>query len=91
MVKRVALASKLDTAAATELRKSLIEAQGEDIVLEGAEVKMIGALCVEALMSVAAVWKSAGQSVTIEDPSPEMIDDLGRLGLTPDTLLEYAA
>lgn len=91
MVKRVALASKLDTAAAPELRKSLIEMQDEDLVLDGSEVKMIGALCVETLMSVAAVWNNGGHSVTIEDASPEMIEDLGRLGLTPDTLLENAA
>jgi chemotaxis protein CheX len=91
MVKRVALAPKLDTAAVPELQKILVDAKDDDIVLDAAEVKMIGALCVELLMSAAAIWKSAGQSVTIEGASTEMIEDLGRLGLTTDTLLEYAA
>ena len=90
MVKRVALAPKLDTAAAAELRKSLVEAQDDDIVIDASAVEMIGALCVETLMSVAAVWSKAGRSVTIEDASPQMINDLGFFGLTTETLEEYA-
>ncbi len=91
MVKRVALAPKLDTAAAAELRNSLVDAQGDDIVLDGSAVEMIGALCIETLMSVAAIWSASGRSVTIEAASPQMIDDLSRLGLSTETLLEYAA
>ncbi len=90
MMKRIALAPKLETAAAAELRKSLVEAQDHDIVVDASAVEMIGALCVEILMSVAAVWSKHGRSVTIEDASPQMIDDLGILGLTTETLLEYA-
>ena len=91
MVKRVALAPKLDTAAAEELRQTLLDAKEQDIVIDGAAVEMIGALCVETLMLAAAIWKSAGHSFTIETPSPQMTENLGRMGLTPDTLLEYAA
>lgn len=90
MVKRIALAPKLDTAAAAELRKSLVEARDDDIVVDGSGVEMIGALCVETLMSVAAIWSKHGRSVTIEDASPQMIEDLGFFGLTTETLLEYA-
>ena len=90
MVKRVALAPKLDTAAAAELRNSLVAAQDDDIVIDASAVEMIGALCVETLMSVSAIWSKAGRSVTIEDPSPQMIADLGILGLTTETLMEYA-
>ena len=103
MVKRVALAPKLDTAAAADLRlrrrraaglhlrMSLADAEGDDIVLDGSAVEMIGALCVETLMSVAAIWSGAGNTVTIEGASPQMIEDLSRLGLSTETLLEYAA
>lgn len=91
MVKRVVLATKLDTSAAAGLRTSLIAARDEDVVVDGSEVEMLGALCLETLMSAAVLWKRAGLELTFENLSGQMQDDLGRYGLTPDALLEYAA
>ncbi len=91
MVKRVALAPKLDTAAAEGLRRSLLDSAKDDIVLDASAVEMIGALCLETLMSAGAIWKQAGRTITLENPSEQLTDDLGRFGLSPDTLLEYAA
>lgn len=91
MVKQVSLAPKLDTAASADLLKSLTDAQGEDVVLDAAAVEMIGGNCLEILLSAGAIWKAAGQMITLENASPQMTDDLGRFGLTPETVLEYAA
>lgn len=91
MVKRVALGRKLDTAASSALRDELLTAADSDIVLDGAEVEQLGALCLEVILSVVALWPKSGHSVSLENPSSQMVDDLGRFGLTPDTLLECAA
>jgi chemotaxis protein CheX len=90
MVKRVPLAAKLDTAASAELRETLISAGDEDIVLEAGAVEMLGGACVELLLTASVLWRKAGQAMTLENVSPQMADDLGRFGLTPETLLEFA-
>lgn len=91
MVTRVPLASKLDTAATAELRKSLVAVRDDDVVLDAAAVEMIGAACLELLMSAGALWRKADRSITLENVSPQVTEDLGRFGLTPETILEYAA
>lgn len=91
MVKRVPLPPKMDTAASGELCRKLVEARDEDVVLDATAVEMIGAQCLEVLMSAGVLWKKADRAISIENVSPQMLDDLGRFGLTPDTLLEYAA
>ena len=91
MAKRVTLPEKLDTASAPALRDELAAAQTEDVVLDAANVQQFGGLCLEILMSACAIWKRAGRTITIENATPQMTDDLGRFGLTPETLVEYAA
>ncbi len=91
MVTQVALAPKLDTAASADLRKALVAAKDDDVVLDASAVEMVGALCLELLMSAGVLWPKAGHTISIENTSPQMTDDLGRFGLTPDTLLEYAS
>jgi len=91
MAKTVSLAPKLDTAATASLREEVLAATDEDLVFDGANVEQLGGLSLELLMSVGALWKKAGKSVALENASPQMIDDLKRYGLTPDTLLEFAA
>lgn len=91
MVKKVPLPPKLGTAACADLTASLMAAQDQDLCLDASEVEMIGAACVETLMSAAVLWAKAGRSVTLEQPSINLIDDLRRFGLTPTTLLENVA
>lgn len=91
MSKRVILAPKLDTGVATALRDELMEAVDDDMVLVGSAVEHLGALCLELILTAATLCQRAGHSVTIEAPSAQMIENLGRFGLTPDLLLESAA
>ncbi|MCG6882821.1 MAG: STAS domain-containing protein [Silicimonas sp.] len=91
MAKRIALPSKLDTAAAAALRDDLIAAEGTDIVFDAGQVEQIGALCLETILSAAALWKAEGLTVTLDSPSAQLTEDLSRFGLTPATLLEHAA
>lgn len=91
MAKQVSLGSKLDTASTAALRDEILSAEGEDLILDGSQVEQIGGLTLELLISVGALWRQAGQSVTLNNPSDQLVDDLKRLGLTPDTVLEFAA
>jgi len=91
MAKQVSLAPKLDTAATASLRDELLSHVDEDLVLDGSKVEQLGGMSLELLMSVGALWRQAGKSVKLEEPSPQLLDDLNRYGLTPDTLLEFAA
>ncbi|MEM9426308.1 MAG: STAS domain-containing protein [Pseudomonadota bacterium] len=88
---KLLLAAKLDTSATTELRDALVAAQDEDVVIDGGAVQMIGGACTELLLSAAAIWRAAGHGFALENPSSQMVDDLGTLGLTPDSFLEDAA
>jgi len=90
MAKRIDLAPKLDTASTQTLRDHLLAAADQDIVLVGTQVELFGALALELIMSAANIWKRQGLAISLEDPSTQMIDDLHRFGLTPDTLLESA-
>ena len=90
MVIRVPLAAKLDTAASAELRDRLISAKNDDIVLEAGAVEMLGGACAELLLSAGVLWRKTGHAITLENVSPQMADDLGRFGLSPETLLEFA-
>ena len=91
MVNQVSLAARLDTAASAELRSTLHAAAGEDLILDGSAVEMIGGACLELLLCAGVIWSRAGHAITLENASNQMIDDLGRFGLTPNNLLEYAA
>lgn len=91
MAKRVTLVPRLDTAASEWLRDEILSAAGEDLIFDGAAVEQLGGLCLEILMSAGVLWPNAGRSASLENPSTQMVDDLGRYGLAPDTLLENAA
>ena len=82
MTTRVVLESKLDSAQAEELRKTFLKVTQDDIVMDGSGVEQFGALSLELILSARHLWARNGKTVTLENPSEQMIDDLGRLGLT---------
>ena len=91
MAKRVMLPDKLDTAFAPMLRNELADAQTEDVVLDAAQVQHLGGLCLEVILSAAAIWKRAGLTLQIENATAQLTEDLSHFGLTPETLVEFAA
>ena len=82
MAKRIVLDAKLDSAAAEPLRDTLLTMQGEDLAFDGSGVAQIGGLCLELMMCVRHLWVANGKTVSLENPSAQMLDDLGRFGLT---------
>lgn len=82
MATRIVLDAKLDTAAVEGLRQSLLENTGKDVTLDGSSVEQMGGLCLELILSARHLWADEDKSISIESPSPKLVDDLGRFGLT---------
>lgn len=87
MAQRLVLNAKLDTSNAGQLRDELVAANGKDVVLDAAQVDQLGALCAEVLMSAKHLWAQQGKSFTIESPSPQLVDNLGRMGFSLDDIV----
>ncbi|NNE79650.1 MAG: STAS domain-containing protein [Silicimonas sp.] len=83
-MKRLVLDEKLDTAAADKLRDAIVSAETDDIVADGAGVAVLGALCLELLMSARVLWTQNGKSFVLENPSEPLVENLVRFGVTPD-------
>ena len=86
MATDIVLDAKLDSAAAEPLKATLLKHQTDDISFDASAVEQLGGLCLEILMSAKYLWPVAGKSVRIAAPSPQMVEDLERFGLTPDDL-----
>ena len=84
------LGPRLDSAAAEGLKDEICAKADQDLVIECSQVEQLGGLCLEVLMIAASLRHRNGKSVQFEAPSAQMIDDLGRFGLTTDSLLEIA-
>lgn len=81
MAKQVTLAARLDGAASPALVAELTTHKGEDIELDGSQVEMIGALCLEALLSIRHLWATEGYAVRFGTVSENLAENLGRFGL----------
>lgn len=86
MANRLVLNAKLDTSSAGPLRDELVAAHGQDLVLDASDVEHIGALCAEVLMSVRHLWRQSDASITIENASSQLIDNLNQMGLSLDDI-----
>ena len=81
MAKRVILSAKLDSAAVGDLREKLMGSVGDDVVLDGSGVEMLGGLCLELLLGARHLWAAGGKSLSIAPSSAELDDNLARFGL----------
>lgn len=87
MAKRVVLTPKLETAGAAALRDELLPPDG-DLELDGSGVEHLGALALEVLLSTVALHAQDGHSVSLQNASERMVENLARFGLTPASLVE---
>ncbi len=88
---RLQLEPRLDLRAAEPLAKVLTENRGHDLVLDAAEVSQIGALAVQVIRAAAKTWANDGVTLTMENASTELSDQLDLLGLKPETITVWEA
>lgn len=82
----IQLAPRLDLPAASALKTTLTEHSEGDLVMDLAEVKHLGALCLQVMLSAAASAVAAGRSVSVVNTSDRVIDQLRVMGMTPETI-----
>jgi chemotaxis protein CheX len=83
---RLDLPEVLDTAAAPALADSLRSIRGAPVELNAEEVRRVGGLCVQVLVSAAKSWEADGTKLTVKNPSPEMTEALRLMGLQPEDI-----
>ena len=81
---RLDLPAVLDTAAVSSLRLQLLEARGQNVGVNGQAVERAGALCLQALVSAANLWRADHHRFAIAMPSPALTEAARLTGLTVD-------
>jgi len=83
---RIALPPALDSAAAAGLADQLRMVRGGPLSLNAGEVRRVGGLCAQVLLSAAASWRADGQPLSVAEPSDEFVEALRLMGLEPASL-----
>ena len=76
----------LDTSAAAVLADSFRTIRGAPVIVDAANVRRLGGLCTQVLISAAKSWEADGAKLCVKNPSPEMTEALRLMGLQPDSL-----
>lgn len=82
----VVLAPKLDLPAASALLTTLRGRTDADLVLDMAEVKHLGALCLQVLISAATSAVAEGRKISLINASDRVSDQLRLMGMTTETI-----
>lgn len=90
MTAAITLPRCLDTAAAPALAERLAAETGRALVLDGREVRVLGALCAQVLLAAERAATARGASFALR-PSQDMCGDLRLLGLSSLLLAEPGA
>lgn len=85
MPETLSLPQKLDFAYAPEFLGHLRALRGQSLILEGGNVKVLGGLCAQILLSARHHWHTDGNSLRV-DVSVAMKDDMSRLGINQEML-----
>lgn len=91
MATQLKLERRLDTAQAETLAGSLKGLLGGDIAIDASDVELLGAQCLEVLLSAVTLSQVAGQSVSLVSPSDDFVGNLAHFGLMPGDLETEAA
>lgn len=84
----VQLAPRLDLPAASALLATLRSNTEPDVILDMSEVKHLGALCVQVLISAATTFAAEGRKFSLVNASDRVIDQLRVMGMTPEAIAE---
>lgn len=87
----IVLAPKLDVAQASELFSTLRENKDAEVILDMSDVKLLGALCLQVLLSAAKTANEDGRAITLTNASDRVIDQMRLMGMTPETISKGGA
>ena len=84
------LPTALDLNAAGPLADTLLKHSGEDLILDGSKVQRLGASCLQVLLAAARTWASEGAALSLDNPTPRLVEDLRLLGFDALTFFDGA-
>jgi chemotaxis protein CheX len=80
----------LDLNAAGPLSEALQKHIGDDLVLDGSKVQRLGASCLQVLLAAARTWSVEGSAISLDNPTPRLVEDLRLLGFDALNLFDGA-
>lgn len=75
------LPENCDAAAAKKLRSDLIAIRGGDVQLDASQVRRVGVLSIQVLLSAKKTWNFDGKNFELVHPAGELSSSLALLGL----------
>ncbi len=82
----IVLEAKLDLAAASGLKAILNARDDVDTVIDMSQVKLLGALCLQVLMSAAKTANAQGRTIRLTNVSDRILEQMRLMGVTPETI-----
>lgn len=86
MAEPLVLAPKLDLAAASDLMTALRSRKEAEVIIDMSDVKHLGALCLQVLLSAAQTAQAEQRRITITNTSDRVLDQMRVMGMTPETI-----
>lgn len=83
----IELTENLDMPLAGPLAEAFGKLVGRPVAIDASRVNRLGASCVQVMLAAARTWKAQGDELSLRNASPRFLEDLGLLGLEPDTFL----
>lgn len=82
----ITLAPRLDLSAASALMNAFKDNTGDELIMDLSEVNHLGALCLQVMISAATAATAAGRTVSVQNASDRVIDQLRVMGMTPEAI-----
>lgn len=71
----------LDLKAAVPLHRALLDQRGKDVEVDASQVRRLGGLCLQVLLSAVSTWAADGRRLVFLNLSVSFVEGLQRLGL----------
>lgn len=84
----LALPSILDLKAASPLASEFLARRGEELSVDASQVQRLGGQCLQVLLSAVMTWRADELPFAVVNASPDFIEGLRRLGITPDEFID---
>lgn len=80
------LPERFDSAAAADVLDGFKSRRGSALIVDASSVRRVGAQAMQILISATRTWQADGHTLTLENPSAELIDAATLLGLSNSDL-----
>ena len=84
MTDSLRLDARLDLPAAAALLASLRDNTGQEVALDFSDVRHLGAICLQVLISAARSARAQGRSLRLLNVSDRVVEQMRVMGVTPE-------